>query len=218
MFIGHYAIAFASKRVAPRTSLGTLVAAAQLPDLIWPIFLLIGIEHVRIQPGATKLSPIDFNDYPWTHSLALSAAWGAAFALVYWAFSRYGRGALIVFIGVISHWVLDFFVHRPDLPLWPHGARVGLGLWNSPVGTLGLESALFAIGILIYRDFTKPRDRIGSISFWFYVIFLAAVFIASAAGQAPPNTRVLAYSALALWVLPFWAAWFDRHRTTAAPA
>lgn len=212
MFIGHYAVAFASKRAAPRTSLGILTAAAQLPDLIWPILLLLGVEHVRIQPGATKLSPMDFTDYPWTHSLALNLAWAAAFAIVYWAFSRYGRGALVVFIAVVSHWLLDFFTHRPDLPLWPHGPRVGLGLWNSPIAALGVESALFAIGILIYRDCTRPRDRIGSIAFWSMVVLLALIYIASASGQAPPNARVIAYSGLGLWLFPFWAAWFDRHR------
>lgn len=212
MFIGHNAVAFASKGAAPRTSLGILTAAAMLPDLIWPIFLLLGIEHVRIERGATKMNPMDFNDYPWTHSLAMNVAWALAFAGVYWAFSRYGRGALLVFIGVVSHWLLDFFTHRPDLPLWPHGPRVGLGLWNSPIAALGVESAIFAIGILIYRDRTKPRDRIGSIAFWTFVILLALIYIANASGQAPPNVRTIAYAGLALWLFPLWAAWFDRHR------
>lgn len=215
MFIGHNAVALASKRIAPRTSLGILTAAAMLPDLIWPIFLLLGIEHVRIAPGATRLSPLDFNDYPWTHSLAMTVAWGLAFAVVYGAFSRYLRGAVMVFAAVVSHWVLDFLTHRPDLPLWPHGKMVGLGLWNSPVAAVGVESALFAVGILIYRDCTKPRDRAGSIGFWSFIVVLAAVYIAGASGQAPPSARAIAYAGLALWVFPFWAAWFDRHREAA---
>src|SRR5579872_3979172 len=180
MFIGHNAVALASKRIAPRTSLGILTAAVMLPDLIWPIFLLLGIEHVRIVPGATRLSPLDFNDYPWTHSLAMTVAWGLAFAVVYGIFSRYLRGSVMVFAAVVSHWVLDFLTHRPDLPLWPHGRTVGLGLWNSPIVAVGVESALFAVGILIYRDCTKPRDRIGSIGFWAFIVFLAAVYIAGA--------------------------------------
>ncbi len=212
MFIGHNAVAFASKRVAPRTSLGILTAAVMLPDLIWPIFLLLGIEHVRIQKGATKLTPLDFNNYPWTHSLAMTVAWAVAFAVVYWAITRYGRGALMVGIGVVSHWLLDFFTHRPDLPLWPNGPRVGLGLWNSPIGTLAVESAMFAIGILIYRDCTKPRDRVGSIILWAFIVLLAAIYIASAGGQPPPNVGALAIVGLCGWLLPFWAAWFDRHR------
>ncbi len=212
MFIGHNAVAFAAKRAAPRTSLGVLTAAVMLPDLIWPIFLLLGIEHVRIRRGITKMSPLDFYDYPWTHSLVMSAVWAIAFGVIYWAVTRYGRGALVVALCVFSHWVLDLIVHRPDLPLWPNGPRVGFGLWNSPIATLGIESAIFAIAILIYRDFTRPRDRVGSISFWVFVILLAAIYIANASAVPPPDWHIVAYLALSGWLLPFWAGWFDRHR------
>lgn len=212
MFIGHNAVALAAKRVAPKTSLGVLTAAVMFLDLLWPLFLLAGIEHVRIQPGITRMAPLNFTHYPWSHSLAMSVAWGILFGGVYWAVTRYGRGAIVVALCVVSHWVLDFVVHRPDLPLWPGSAKYGLGLWNAPIAAIGIESAMFALSILIYRDLTRPRDRIGSIVFWLFVVFLAAIYIANASGAPPPNERVLAYTALALWLLPFWAAWFDRHR------
>jgi membrane-bound metal-dependent hydrolase YbcI (DUF457 family) len=212
MFIGHNAIAFASKRVAPRTSLGILTAAVMLLDLIWPIFLLLGVEHVRIQPGITRFNPLDLYDYPWTHSLNMSVVWAALFGAGYWAVTRYGRGAVVVAIGVVSHWVLDFLVHRPDLPLWPDGPRVGLGLWNSPKATMIIESAMFVTSIVIYSRCTKARDRIGSIGFWAFVVTLAAIYISTSTGPPPPNERVIAYMALTGWLLPFWAAWFDRHR------
>ncbi len=189
------------------------MAAAMFVDLLWPILLLLGIEHVRIQRGATRFSPLDFYDYPWTHSLVMGIAWGVLFAVVYWALTRYGRGALVVGLCVVSHWLLDVIVHRPDLPLFPGGGpKVGLGLWNSPIATIGIESAIFAISILIYRDTVKPRDRIGSVAFWAFVLFLAAVYIASASGAPLPSVRALAYVGLAGWILPFWAGWFDRHR------
>ena len=95
MFIGHNALAFAAKRVAPKTSLGILTAAVMLVDLIWPIFLLLGIEHVRVEPRATKFTPLDFYDYSWTHSLLMGIVLGIAFGLIYWAITRYGRGAII---------------------------------------------------------------------------------------------------------------------------
>jgi len=213
VFIGHNAVAFAAKRVAPRTSLGVLMAATMLVDLIWPLLLLLGVEHVRIQRGATRMSPLDFYDYPWTHSLVMAIAWAILFAGVYWGVSRYGRGAIVVGVCVLSHWLLDFVVHRPDLPLLPGGGpKFGLGLWNAPIAAIGIESAMLAIGILIYRDTTKPRDRIGSIAFWAFIALLAAIYIANASGAPPPNVRVLAWMALSLWLLPFWAAWFDRHR------
>src|SRR3954447_14744346 len=187
MFIGHNAVGFASKRAVPRVSLGWLMAAPMLVDLIWPIFLLLGIEHVRIRPGVTRLTPLDFYDYPWTHSLAMSVVWAVAFALLYYAISRYGRGAFILALGVLSHWVFDFFVHRPDLPLWPGGPKVGLGLWNHPIAELALEAALFAVGILLYRDATEPLDRTGSIGMWTFILVLGGIFIANASGSPPPN-------------------------------
>jgi membrane-bound metal-dependent hydrolase YbcI (DUF457 family) len=212
VFIGHNAVGLIAKKAAPRASLGVLMAAAMLLDLIWPIFVLTGIEHVRIAPGATLLSPLDFTDYPWTHSLALACAWGVAFALVYFAIRRYGRGAIIIALAVVSHWVLDWLTHRPDLPLWPHGPRVGLGLWNHPIVSIGIESALFAIGILVYRDVAKPIDRIGSIAFWAFIVFLVALYVVMAAGIPPKTVQQIGWAGVAGWILPFWAAWFDRHR------
>src|SRR5206468_2374331 len=132
--------------------------------------------------------------------------------LLYFAITRYGRGAVILGFGVVSHWVFDFVVHRPDLPLWPGGPRVGLGLWNYPIAELGVEAALFALGILLYRDATQPRDRTGSLAMWAFILTLAGIFIANAGGNPPPNEKALAWMALSLWLLPFWAAWFDRHR------
>lgn len=213
MFIGHHAVAFAAKRVAPRTNLGVLMAAAMFADLIWPIFLILGVEHVRIQRGATRMCPLDFYDYPWTHSLAMAVGWAILFAIVYWSISHYGAGAIVAGICVVSHWVLDFIVHRPDLPLFPGGGpKLGLGLWNVPLATIGIESAMFAIAILIYRDTTKPRDGIGSFVFWAFVAVLAAIYIVNASGTPPPNIRVLEWMALAGWLLPIWAGWFDAHR------
>ena len=76
MFLGHYAVALAAKRAAPQTNLGVLIAAAQFIDLLWPVFLLIGVEHVRIAPGNTAFTPLAFDDYPISHSLAMSCVWG----------------------------------------------------------------------------------------------------------------------------------------------
>ena len=189
------------------------MAAAMLVDLIWPILLLLGVEHVHIRRGAMRMTPLIFTDYPWTHSLITGIGWAVLFAMLYWGVSRYSRGAIVVGVLVISHWVLDFVVHAPDLPIYPGGGpKFGLGLWNQPIITIGIESFMLAVGILIYRDVTKPRDSVGSVVFWAFVATLAVIYIANAGGAPPPNERVLAYMALSLWLLPFWAAWFDRHR------
>ena len=122
MFIGHIALALAAKRATPRASLATLFLAAQWADVIWPIFLAVGLEQVRIQPGNTAFTPLDFVSYPYSHSLFALIVWGVLFGVVYRAVAG-GRNTLWVLAAlVISHWVLDWVTHRPDMPLYPGSA------------------------------------------------------------------------------------------------
>ena len=216
MFIGHNAVGFASKSLAPRTSLGLLMAAPMLLDLLWPVFLLLDIEHVRFDAGATAFTKLDFYNYPWTHSLLMAVVWGLLFGGAYWLKTRYKRGAIVLFAGVVSHWVLDFVTHRPDLPLYPGGPKVGLGLWNSVPGTIVVELILFAAGLAFYLRATRARDRIGSIALWALVIFLLLIFAANATSTPPPDWRPIAWVGLSAILIPIWAAWIDRHRTPVA--
>ena len=119
MFIGHFAVGLASKRAAPRASLGALVAAPFALDLLWPIFLVLGWERVRIDPGNTAFTPLAFDHYPWSHSLALAIVWALVFGAAYWALTRYAVGGMVVGTGVVSHWICDWITHRPDLPISP---------------------------------------------------------------------------------------------------
>jgi len=117
MFLGHSGIALAAKRAAPRTSLGALTFAAQWLDELWPILLLAGVEQVRIVPGLLAASPLDFVHYPWSHSLLMAAVWAIVIGAIYRVARRDSRGALVVGALVLSHWLLDLPMHRPDLPL-----------------------------------------------------------------------------------------------------
>src|SRR3954463_12052749 len=119
MFVGHAAAALAAKKVAPGVPLGLLLAAATWLDLVWPILLLLGLEQVRIDPGNTAFTPLDFTYYPWTHSLVAALAWSCLFAVASMSVARTTRSRLVLGSLVFSHWVLDFVTHRPDLPLWP---------------------------------------------------------------------------------------------------
>ena len=212
MFIGHNAVGFASKRVAPRMSLGTLMAAAMFLDLVWPAMLLLGLEHVRLRPGGSAFLTLEFTDYPWTHSMLTAAGWSVVFAAVYFAFTRYGRGAIVTALAVFSHWVLDFVTHVPDLPLWPGGEKVGLSLWRSTTATVVVESILFIAGIAVYARTTRARDRIGSIGFAAFAVFLALIYVANLTSRPPADMRVVAWAGLASILFPLWAWWFDRHR------
>lgn len=210
MFLGHFAVGFAAKRVAPRTSLGLLVGASLLLDLIWPLLLLAGVERARVDPGNTVVTPLAFEHYPLTHSLAAVVGWSALAAALVWARSR--RAAVVVGLLVASHWVLDWVTHRPDLPLFPGGPEVGLGLWGSLPGTLLVEGALFGFGVLAYTSASTPRDGVGRWGWGGLVAFLALIYGANVFGPPPPSIGAVAWAGLALWLLPPWCAWVDRHR------
>lgn len=212
MFLGHFGVAFAAKKAAPKVSLGCLVFAAQFADLLWPLLLLLGIERVRIVPGLLAASPFDFTSYPVSHSLVAQLGWGSLLALVYFVIKRDSRSALLFGSLVPTHWVLDFVAHRPDVPIYPGSARYGLGMWNSLPLTLGVEYAIFAAGIALYLSATRAKDKPGTFAFWLLVVLLGVLFPASLFGPPPPSVQVLAWSALAIWLTVPWAAWVDRHR------
>jgi membrane-bound metal-dependent hydrolase YbcI (DUF457 family) len=214
MFLGHYGIAFAAKRAAPRTSLGALTFAAEFLDELWPILLLAGLEHVRIVPGLMAASPLEFTDYPYSHSLLMAVVWAAVIGGTYFVSRRYGRGACILALLVVSHWLLDVPMHAKDLPLTPgSNVKVGWGLWNSLPGTYAIELVVYAIGIAIYLRATRARDRIGSWGLWIYVLVLLACFL-GANGSPPPSERALAWTTLLIWLFVPWAYWVDKHRYT----
>jgi membrane-bound metal-dependent hydrolase YbcI (DUF457 family) len=213
MFIGHFAVGFAAKRAAPEVSLGVLIGAASLLDLLWPVFLLLGWERVRVDPGNTAFTPLAFDSYPISHSLLAAIGWSALCGLLYWAICRDGRGTATLVALVVSHWALDALSHRPDLPLTPTGLdRVGLGLWNSVPATLVVEGAMFVAGVWLYAAFTRARNRVGRWAFVTYVSLLALLYFASVFGPPPPNWQTIAWSDLAATLFVVWAAWLDWHR------
>jgi hypothetical protein len=218
MFLGHYGIAFAAKRVAPRTSLGWLVFAGQFLDELWPILLLLGVEQVRIVPGLMAASPLDFVSYPWSHSLLMAMVWGIVVGALYFALRKYGRGAWVLALLVVSHWFLDLPMHRKDLALWPGGAsaRYGWGLWSSIAATYIIEFTIFLAGVSAYTRATRPLDRIGRWGWWIYATLLAVLFFASN-GSPPPGVNALASTALGIWLFVPWAWWIDKHRILILP-
>jgi hypothetical protein len=213
MFIGHFATAYAAKRLAPRASLGTLFAAAQLPDLVWPFLLLGGIETATIAPGDTAFTPMRFDSYPISHSLVAVAGWGALFGALHFWRKRRPVDALVLAFLVIGHWVLDFVSHRPDMPLWPGGPRLGLGLWRSVLATVVVELLMFAAGLRLALSATRARDGVGRWGFVGLAAFLLLLYAAAAAGPPPPGIEAVGWTGgmggLVLWAV---AVWVDQHR------
>jgi cellulose synthase/poly-beta-1,6-N-acetylglucosamine synthase-like glycosyltransferase len=218
MFVGHYALALAAKRAAPQTSLGTLFAAAQLADMAWPVFLLLGWERVHLVGGTNPFLGLAFDAYPISHSLVTLLAWGLLFGVLYRQRRRYARGGLVVALLVVSHWVLDFLTHILDLPLYPGGPKVGLGLWNSPAGTVSVEALMFVAGIWIYVTTTRAQDGVGRYGLWALLALLALSYVASLFAGPPPTLAALEIGGIVFgWLFVGWAAWADGHRDTALP-
>lgn len=212
MFLGHIAIGFASKRAAPQTNLGWLIAAPLFLDLLWPFFLLAGLETVRVAPGDTAFTPLRFVSYPYTHSLIGCLLWAALLALVYAVVARNGRGALVLLGGVVSHWVLDVVTHRADMPVGPRGPYLGLGLWNWVAATVAIELLMMAVGLCVYLYATRPRKGSRGITLWALVLLLVMIYGAQVGGPPPPDEKSIAYVGLALWLAPLWAAFADSRR------
>jgi LexA-binding, inner membrane-associated putative hydrolase len=219
MFIGHFGVALAAKRWAPRTSLGTLFLAQQVADALWPIFLLAGIERARIVPGITRANHLDLISIPWSHSLVMLLVWGVLFGTIYYSVKRNKdetakRGAIVVGLLVMSHWFLDALVHRPDMPLSPGSElKVGLGIWNSLPATIVVEGGLFLVGIYIYMRQTEARNWRGTVPLFVLLLILAAGFFGSLFGPPPPSIRIVAYSSIVGWVFLLLAVWADRNRS-----
>ena len=190
-----------------------LLAATYWLDIVWPVLVLAGIEHVRIDPGNTAFTPLDFFDYPWSHSLVAALGWSVAFAL---ACLRAGkRVALLAGLLVFSHWVLDFVTHRPDLPLWPGGPMFGLGLWNAVAATIVIESAMFGTGVFIYALSTKARNLKGALAFWGLVFFLGIIYVANVFGPPTPKVTAIGVTGIAGAALfTVWSWWADRNRSS----
>jgi hypothetical protein len=218
MFIGHFALAFAAKRVAPSVSLGTLFLAAQLADLVWPNLVLLGLEKVEVAPGNTAVTPLNFVSYPYSHSLVALVLWAALFAAIHRLIQRRG-GVVPWLLGalVVSHWVLDAASHRPDMPLLIGGGPlVGLGLWNSVAATVLVETALYLAGVWLYVRSTRALDRTGVFALWGLVAFLLVVSVANLMGPPPPSSLAVAWVAQSIWLLVLWGYWIDRHRAYGA--
>ncbi|MGZ5038267.1 MAG: metal-dependent hydrolase [Usitatibacter sp.] len=216
MFLGHFGLAFAAKKVAPEVSLGTAIFAAEFLDAVWPLLVLAGVERVVIAPGITRVTPLDFVHYPWSHSLAMALAWAAAFGLAYWGLRRRLANALWLAALVVSHWFLDWIAHRPDLPLYPGDpGRYGLGLWNSMPLTMAAEFGLLAVGLAVYARATRARDRIGKYALAALVLVLVASYLGATFGPPPPSPEAVALSGLAGYAMVAWGWWIDRHREPA---
>ena len=217
MFIGHFAVGFAGKKLAPRASLPALLFAALFADVLWPVLVALGAEHVRIAPGNTAYTPLEFISYPWSHSLLMLVIWGGLIGAFFRKRPDGLRTWLVIAGLVVSHWFLDWVTHRADMPVYPGGPKYGLALWNNVTMTMVVEIVMFVAGVAMYASVTRARDGVGRWAFRGMVALLLGFFIADSFDpSAPPSVAVIWISALiATAILLLWAGWFDRRRELA---
>ncbi len=213
MFIGHFATGLAARPLAPRAPLPVLLAATQVLDIAWPVFIATGVERARIERGHLPASPLVLEHMPYSHSLLFALGWAVVFALGYLALTRDGRGALVAAVLVVAHWPLDWIAHDHDVPLLPGGARYGLGLWRSVPGTLAIELAMFAIGAALYTRATRATGPIGRRGWPALALFLAGAFVVATVAPPPPSIGGVVVGLVATLVIAIGAAVpIDRQR------
>jgi hypothetical protein len=222
MFVGHFAVGFLAKRVEPKLSLGTLVLGAMLADLLWCVFQLVGLEHVQFHEGRGAANYLSATDIAYSHSLLTGVVWAALLAAIYFLWRRNQRGAWLLFAVVLSHWLLDFISHPPDMPLAPGlHSYFGLGLWTSVPATIIVEGAFWVFAIIVYLRATQPKNRWGLFIFWVMVALLTLAWYNNIAGPPPPDPRTAPISSLVFFSLVVaWAYWMNRLRpgATANPS
>jgi hypothetical protein len=210
MFIGHFAMGMAGKKIEPAVSLGTLFLAAQFLDLLWPTLLLLDVEHVSIEPGVSQVTPLAFTDYPISHSLLAVLGWSIVFGVIYFLITKNRQGSFLLGALVLSHWILDVIVHIPDLPLYPGDSpKVGLGLWNSMTLTVLVEGIIFISGIVIYLNAKRTLNEKVNWRFWSLVVFLVIIHIVNFVGPPPPSIAAIAWAGHLQWLFIPWAWWAD---------
>ena len=212
MLVGHFGVAFVAKRVEPKLSLGTLVLAAMLPDLLWCLFLITGIEHVKFKPVLGAANYITDFDVRISHSLLMDAVWAALLAGAYFLRRHYARGAWVLVAAVLSHWLLD--VVSLSEPLAPGSSiQVGFGLWYSVLATVLVEGGFWLLAVILYARATHARKRIGIYAFWVVVVLLTLAWYNNITGPPPPGAVTAGISSLIFFSLVVaWAYWMNRLR------
>lgn len=213
MFIGHFGAALAAKKLDNKPSLGTMFLASEFIDLLWPILMLSGIETVKIEPGNSAFTPLNFIYYPFSHSLLFVLIWALLFGAVYYLFRKNLKSSIVLAALVLSHWVLDLISHVPDLPLYPGGSiKVGLGLWNFVSLTVLVEGLIFISGAYLYIFSTRASNKKGNIGLWSLLALLSVIYVMNMVSPPPPSAEAVAVVSLLQWIFVAWGYFIDRNR------
>ncbi|WP_341225210.1 hypothetical protein [uncultured Arcticibacterium sp.] len=220
MFVGHYAAAFALKGKVNEASLGMLFIATQFVDILFFPLTLLGIERLNLVENFTAVNNFDLAYMPYTHGLLGSLFWSVLFYALYFFFFAKNKTnkrsiAMVMALGVLSHWFADLLVHTPDLPLINGEPKFGFGLWQNKGLTFALEALLLIASLIYYLKKTSEKAKIGKYLAIGFVGFLLLVnFLNFYVLPQDDNLVSVAISALlAYFVLAGIAFWVGSKRT-----
>jgi hypothetical protein len=223
MFIGHYGVSLAAKRVDARLPLGWLFLAVQLPDILWAVLFLLGVEKARIIPAQTAVRAVDLYYIPYSHSLVASLLWAAAIYAIFRLLPTRAAGlrkstvALAMALAVISHFMLDVIVES-NLPLYDNAAKIGFGLGKNAVAAYIVEGLILVGGLILYLRATIPKNLTGRYGMIAFVILMLGFNLAMF-GPPPTDLQVVALSSLGSFaVMAGVAFWLDRQRRASIPS
>lgn len=160
MFVGHYAAAFALKRIERKAPLAALFLAVQWVDILFFPLAVLGVEKMEFVENFTAVNDFNLYFYPYTHGLLGSVVWSAIIFLLvrlFWK-DKPKSVASILALAVLSHWFLDLIVHTADLPILADEPKFGFGFWNSKVLTFWTESILLLVGFAFYQTKLKSQN------------------------------------------------------------
>jgi hypothetical protein len=214
MLVGHFAVGLAAKRMEPTVSVGTLVLASVMADLLWCNFMIIGIEHVQFKRGIGAANYFSASDIVMSHSLLMDGVWAGLLAAAYSLKRRNPRGAWVIFGVVLSHWLLDWISHQPDMPLSPGVHRYfGLGLWSSIPAAITVEGSFWLLAIILYARATHARKRTGVYVYWIVAAVLTVAWYNNLAGPPPRDPHAALVASFLFFSLAVaWAYWMNRLR------
>lgn len=218
MFIGHYGPAFAAKAVVKTVPLWVLFVAAQWVDFLWAAFVVAGVEKVRIVENFIGLNPLDLYYMPFTHGLPSAALLSLFIGGVVGLAFKADRVAVVLVVAATAflHWLCDWIVHAPDLPLIFNDMKVGLGLWANPAVSVPLELGLLSLGVWLYDRAAPSPRRSGTVALWLLGVAMAALQVQDTYfGKHPGDPAGFATLALVGYsVLTLLAAGVDYLRRT----
>lgn len=186
-----------------------LFLGVQAVDILFMLLVPLGIERLVLRPEETGLLRLGLEYMPYSHSLAAALGWGAlAFGIARAA----GKPKLAVALGlaVASHWFVDLPVHTQDLPLLTGmGTRVGLGMWNSQVGSFAFELAFLVGGFtLLARKITGEARARAIRLVWAMALVQAFTVFVAPLPATPLEVAITSQVGFAAFAAAAW--WIER--------